>query len=106
MKVGFSHEIIDLAFLTVFCLVLSLLIVNSDNLAPTNYDTVFKSVGLDTVSYSPSSASLLASGWPTLGSLIDSGKRLITFMDADADFTSVPYIIDGMFHGHTFGGSA
>jgi len=74
--------------------VLSLLIVNSDNLPPTNYDTVFKSAGLDTVSYSPPSASLLASGWPTLGSLIDSGKRLVTFMDSNADFTSVSYIID------------
>lgn len=27
--------------------------------------------------------------------MIDSGKRLVTFMDAGADFTSVPYIIDG-----------
>jgi hypothetical protein len=98
MKVGRSHESY-LAFLRVSCLVLSLLIVNSDNLPPTNYDTVFKSAGLDTVSYSPPSASLLASGWPTLGSLIDSGKRLVTFMDASADFTSVPYIIDGMLHG-------
>ncbi|OAX44460.1 PLC-like phosphodiesterase [Rhizopogon vinicolor AM-OR11-026] len=74
--------------------VLSLLIVNSDDLAPTNYDTVFKSVGLDTVSYSPPSASLLESDWPTLGTLIDSGTRLVTFMDYEANFTSVPYIID------------
>lgn len=74
--------------------VLSLLIVNYDDLPPTNYDTVFKLVGLDTMSYSPSSSSLSESSWPTLGSLIDSGKRLITFMDYEADFTSVPYIID------------
>jgi hypothetical protein len=26
--------------------------------------------------------------------MIDSGKRLVTFMDAGADFTAVPYIID------------
>jgi hypothetical protein len=30
--------------------------------------------------------------------MIDSGKRLVTFMDAGADFTSVPYIIDGRFY--------
>lgn len=48
------------------------------------------------MSYSPPSSSLLESGWPTLGSLIDSGTRLITFMDSNADFTSVPYIIDGV----------
>ena len=36
-----------------------------------------------------------ATQWPTLATLIDSGKRLITFMDASADFNSVPYIIAG-----------
>ncbi|KAG1875526.1 PLC-like phosphodiesterase [Suillus subalutaceus] len=62
--------------------VLSLLIVNSDTFPPSSYDTVFKAVGLDTID------------WPTLGSLIDSGTRLITFMDSNANFSSVPYIID------------
>ncbi|KAH9858064.1 PLC-like phosphodiesterase [Lenzites betulinus] len=74
--------------------VVSLLIVNSDDFAPSEYDTVFKAAGVDTLSYAPDSANLTASSWPTLGSLIDSGKRLITFMDAEADFTAVPYIID------------
>ncbi|KAJ8495637.1 hypothetical protein ONZ51_g1567 [Trametes cubensis] len=74
--------------------VVSLLIVNSDNLPPSQYDTVFKAAGLDALAYAPDSASLPASGWPTLGSLIDSGKRLVVFLDANADFSSVPYIID------------
>ncbi|KIJ21960.1 hypothetical protein PAXINDRAFT_165285 [Paxillus involutus ATCC 200175] len=74
--------------------VLSLLIVNSDDFPPTSYDSVFKGAGLDTMSYAPPSASIPATQWPTLGSLIDSGTRLITFMDASADFSSVPYIID------------
>ncbi|KAF9229054.1 PLC-like phosphodiesterase [Gyrodon lividus] len=74
--------------------VLSLLIVNSDGFPPTTYDSVFKGAGLDTMSYAPPSASIPATQWPTLGSLIDSGKRLITFMDASADFNAVPYIID------------
>lgn len=34
--------------------------------------------------------------WPTLGSMIDNGTRLVTFMDAGASFSEVPYIIDGM----------
>jgi hypothetical protein len=29
-----------------------------------------------------------------LGSLIDSGKRVLAFMDNQADFTQVPYLID------------
>ncbi|KAI0756866.1 PLC-like phosphodiesterase [Daedaleopsis nitida] len=74
--------------------VLSLLIVNSDNVAPSDYDTVFKAAGVDTLAYAPDSASLPASGWPTLGSLIDSGKRLVVFLSTKADFTSVPYLID------------
>ncbi|KAI9570387.1 PLC-like phosphodiesterase [Boletus coccyginus] len=74
--------------------VLSLLIVNSDGFPPAAYDTVFKGAGLDTMSYAPPSASIPATQWPTLGSLIDSRKRLITFMDTSADFDSVPYIID------------
>ena len=75
--------------------VLTLLIVNSDNLNATQYDAVFKSVGLDTISYTPASPSLPASGWPTLGSLIDAGTRLLTFLDNGADPTTVPYLLDG-----------
>ncbi|TFK94418.1 PLC-like phosphodiesterase [Polyporus arcularius HHB13444] len=74
--------------------VVSLLIVNSDNVAPSEYDTVFKSAGVDTLAYAPSSAALAASDWPTLGTLIDSGKRLVVFLSTTADFTSVPYLID------------
>lgn len=74
--------------------VVSLLIVNSDNVAPSEYDTVFKAAGLDTLAYAPTSASLAASGWPTLGSLIDSGKRLVVFLSTTADFNAVPYLID------------
>ncbi|KIM47796.1 hypothetical protein M413DRAFT_439473, partial [Hebeloma cylindrosporum] len=74
--------------------VLSLLIVNIDNLPATSYDPVFKAAGLDTLSYAPSTSPIPASGWPTLGTLIDSNKRLLTFLDNQADLTTVPYLID------------
>ncbi|CCL98115.1 uncharacterized protein FIBRA_00109 [Fibroporia radiculosa] len=75
--------------------VVSLLIVNSyDNIPPADYDTVFKSVGLDTMVYSPPSATLTASGWPTLGSLISSGQRLVVFLTTEANFQAVPYLIN------------
>lgn len=80
------------------CAVVTLLIVNSDGSTPSQFDTVFKAVGLDTLSYSPPAAVTAQGSWPSLGSMIDSGKRLVTFMDAGADFTSVPYIIDGRFY--------
>ncbi|KAF5384873.1 hypothetical protein D9615_001336 [Tricholomella constricta] len=74
--------------------VLSLLIVNIDNVPPAQYDTVFKAASVDTLSFAPESSPLQASSWPTLGSMIDSGKRLVTFLDNQADITVVPYLID------------
>jgi len=74
--------------------VVSILIVNSDGFAPSAFDAVFKAAGLDTISYAPPSSSLPTSGWPTLGAMITSGKRLVTFLDRDADFGVVPYLID------------
>ncbi|THH23090.1 hypothetical protein EUX98_g8089 [Antrodiella citrinella] len=74
--------------------VVTLLIVNSDNLPATQFDAAFKSAGLDTMSFAPASAALPQSGWPTLGSLIDSGKPLVSFLTTTADFNSVPYLID------------
>lgn len=75
--------------------VLSLLIVNIDNLPASAYGTVFARVGLDTISYAPTASPIPATGWPTLGTLIDSGKRLLTFLDNGADLAAVPYLIDG-----------
>jgi len=75
--------------------VVSLLIVNSyDNILPSAYASVFSSVGLDTMAYAPSNGTLTASAWPTLGTLINSGKRLVVFLTTQADFETVPYLID------------
>jgi hypothetical protein len=76
-------------------LVVTLLIVNSDNLAATQFASVFVAAGVDSMSYSPQSASLPANGWPTLGSLIDAGTRLVTFLSTTASFDAAPYLIDG-----------
>ncbi|KAF8488538.1 PLC-like phosphodiesterase [Gautieria morchelliformis] len=74
--------------------VVTILIVNINNLPPTQWQSVYQSAQLDTVSFSPSKSPLTASEWPTLGSMIDSGKRVVTFLDNQADFATVPYIID------------
>ncbi|KAJ6504392.1 PLC-like phosphodiesterase [Mycena vulgaris] len=74
--------------------VVTLLIVNIDNLVAAKFGTVFASVGLDKLSYAPTSSPLTVSAWPTLGSMIDAGTRLVTFLDNAADLTSVPYLID------------
>jgi len=75
--------------------VVTLLIVNSDNLAATRFASVFVAAGVNSMSYSPQSASLLANGWPTLGNLVDAGTRLVTFLSTTANFDAAPYLIDG-----------
>jgi hypothetical protein len=69
--------------------------VNINNMPAKEYASVFTAVGLDRLSYSPNPATLPASGWPTMGSLIDAGTRLLTFIDNTANQADVPYIIDG-----------
>lgn len=86
---------VDRQLISLFCSVVSLLIVNSDGFSASDFASVFESAGLDTMSYSPSSSNLTYSEWPTLSTLIDAGTRLVTFMDTHADFSTATYIIDG-----------
>jgi len=74
--------------------VVTLLIVNSDDLVAAEFGSVFASVGLDSLSYAPSNSPIAASDWPTLGAMINNGTRLVTFLDNAADLTSVPYLLD------------
>ncbi|KDQ17752.1 hypothetical protein BOTBODRAFT_29906 [Botryobasidium botryosum FD-172 SS1] len=74
--------------------VVSLLLVNSDNVAPTVVAAAFTAAGLDKYAYSPPSAAVTSTAWPTLGQLIDANTRVVTFMDTQASFASVPYLID------------
>jgi hypothetical protein len=63
-------------------------------LADFRSSTVFASAGLDVMSYTPPTATLGVQDWPTLGSLITAGTRLITFLDNGADFNSVPWLLN------------
>lgn len=74
--------------------VVTLLIVNSDGIAPSRFAQAYQSTGMTAKSYSPPSATLQRPQWPTLGTLIDNRQPIITFMTPGADFNSVPYIID------------
>jgi len=74
--------------------VVTILLVNIDNQPATSFGTAYVTAGADKLSYSPPSAALKATEWPTYGALIDAGTRLVTFMDNTASFASTPYIID------------
>jgi hypothetical protein len=73
--------------------VVTILLVNIDDLGAASFGTDFAAVGLDSLAFVPSSTSLPAMQWPSLGSMINSGKRLVVFMDNGANDTSVPYLI-------------
>jgi hypothetical protein len=74
--------------------VITIVLVNVENLPATSYTSAFQSSGLTQYTYSPPSSALALSDWPTLGSLIDQGKNVVVFMDYEANYQEVPYLID------------
>lgn len=74
--------------------VVSILIVNIDNQPAASFAAAYTTASLVDMSYSPDTVAVTADQWPTLGTLIDTGKRLVTFMDNSADSSAAPYIID------------
>jgi hypothetical protein len=59
--------------------VVTLLITNGDRLPASDFGALFVSTGLDQYAYSPG-ANLALDQWPTLQSMIDSGRRLVVFL--------------------------
>ncbi|KAH9858526.1 PLC-like phosphodiesterase [Lenzites betulinus] len=75
--------------------VLTLLFTNPEGVSlPDVWDPAFQASGVAALAYVPPSIPVKQSDWPTLGDLIDSGKRVVVFLDAGADTDrSVPYIL-------------
>ncbi|PWN37953.1 uncharacterized protein FA14DRAFT_159751 [Meira miltonrushii] len=74
--------------------VVTLLIVNSDTLPASQYAQAFQSTGLASKMYTPSSGVLTKQQWPTLGSMVDSGKTVVGFLTSGTDTSTVPYLLD------------
>ncbi|KAJ7052949.1 PLC-like phosphodiesterase [Mycena amicta] len=77
--------------------VLTLLFTNPEGLSiPDVWEPAFNQSGISGLAYVPPQNPMPQSAWPTLGSMIDSGKRVVIFLDAGADGTdgaAVPYIL-------------
>jgi len=88
--------------------VITLVMVNIDDLPPTAFTSAFTASNLSNHTYSPPSATVSLFSWPTMGTLVDAGTTLVVFMDQEADFSSVPYIIDEFSNmwEDTYGGSS
>ena len=73
--------------------VLTILIVNGDNVPASMFDDAYSASGLKRYAYTPPTSPLALDAWPTLQEMITAGTRLVAFLDAGAE-PSVPYILD------------
>ncbi|KAJ7175088.1 PLC-like phosphodiesterase [Mycena crocata] len=66
--------------------VLTLIFTNPEGQSPEKvWKPAFDEAGITPLAFVPPSAPVKRDDWPTLGAMIDSGKRVVVFMDADAD---------------------
>ncbi|KAJ7347549.1 PLC-like phosphodiesterase [Mycena albidolilacea] len=66
--------------------VLTLIFTNPEGQSPaTVWKPLFDEAGITPLAFVPPSIPVKQADWPTLGSMIDSGKRVVVFMDAGAD---------------------
>ena len=73
--------------------VITILLVNGDNVDISMFDDAYTSSGLKPYAYTPPTSPIALSAWPTLQEMISAGTRLVAFLDAGAN-PSVPYILD------------
>lgn len=74
--------------------VVTILIVNSNYVNVNNYTAPLMNSGLGPYLYYPPKVPMRVSDWPTLGEMILTGKRVVVFMDYEANQSEVPYILD------------
>ncbi|GJJ15992.1 hypothetical protein Clacol_010271 [Clathrus columnatus] len=79
--------------------VLTLLFTNDDNASvQTQWDPLFQASGVAELAFVPQTFPIKQSEWPTLGNMIDSGKRVVVFMDSNSNISAVPYILPEFEH--------
>lgn len=74
--------------------VITLLLVNSDGIAPSVWAQSYTDSGLSKYVYTPANVPIAYSEWPTLREMINAGTRVVSFLAQNADVSSVPYLLD------------
>lgn len=74
--------------------VVTFLIGNGDYIAPSNFTAPIENSGLGDLIYTPSKIPMGLDDWPTLSSMILSGKRAVFFLDYQANQTEIPWLMD------------
>lgn len=74
--------------------VVTILIANGDYIGVGNFTQAVQNSGLIPHLYTPPEIPMGLDDWPTLSHMILTGKRVVLFMDYNANQTEVPYILD------------
>lgn len=69
--------------------VVTLLLTNPDGIRSEAFGEVFRGAGLDEYAFEGNGKALGLGSWPTLGEMIDAGKRLVVFVGR-----SLPFLVD------------
>ena len=78
--------------------VVTWLISNSDFVSVEKYVSAIQNSGIAPYLYEPEFIPQRRHQWPTLAEMIISGKRVVMFMDYNANQSAVPYILDQYSH--------
>jgi hypothetical protein len=75
--------------------VLTILFTNQDGIDITVWGQDFQTAGIADMAYIPPFSTTPSDtlNWPTLGSMISSGKRVVIFLDSGADTSQVNFIL-------------
>lgn len=71
--------------------VVTLILVNSDDLSAAQFGSIFRASGISTYGYTPSSTPQAT--WPTLQTMITANTRLVTFIASIAYDATFPYLL-------------
>lgn len=74
--------------------VVTILLGNGGYNPVTDYVPFLEQTGLQNFAYEPPKIPMGLDDWPTLASMILTGKRVVFFMDYEANQTAVPWILD------------
>jgi len=73
--------------------IITIIIANPEKVSGKVWKPIFESTGLADMAYIPHQTPMMREDWPTLRELLESGRRLIVFMDKGAEDGSVPYLL-------------
>jgi hypothetical protein len=75
--------------------VLTIIIANPENLSGEVWQPIFESSGLAEMAYVPPQVPMTREDWPTLREMLDTGKRVVVFIDKGAEegSSAPPYLL-------------